>query len=173
MKLLKDIYSSMSALSALITIGGIIAILDLSEKLKPFGIDIPKLAKSHPYIASTLILIFIILFIWNDVSKKKKEEKRIQEAIDAEKRRNKEIEKQRIEKENEMYEKFATFFHEKFPDNVECGPSSVSSLYSEVFLENKLAIPYSKRFMIELDKRGLAKLEISRNGNYILKKIKW
>ncbi|WP_410985464.1 hypothetical protein [Bacillus cereus] len=155
-----------------LALGGFVTLLDLFEKLQPYGVDVPGFVKGHPYISGSIVLIVIALLYTFNVKNNKAEEKKQEEIAAAEERKKQEEIARKEAEENAMYERLADAFNEKFPDNMECGPSNIGSLYSDLFLTNKLAIAYSKRVMIELDKRGLAKLEIDRSGNYRLRKIK-
>ncbi len=158
------------------TIGGLLSILvtllDFFEKLKPYGIDVPGFVKKHPYISISVVGVVILVVCAVSVIMKQQEKDRVKkELVDKEEKR-KELEQANEEKITEEYELLAKKFNETYPDNVNCYPSSLSRLYSDIFLRPKPAIHESKRIMIELDRRGLAKLETDNLGNYILKKIK-
>lgn len=150
------------------TLGGLVTLLDFFEKLKPYGIDVPGFVNNHPYISIAIAFFIITIFFSKSLISKKKE-KMLQEVELAEKEeKQKQLLEEKEKREAEMYEKLANAINEKIPDNIAITPHSVSRLFGDVFFTNKLAIHASKKVMIELDRRGLAKLEID---NYVLRKI--
>ncbi|CAH0185535.1 hypothetical protein [Peribacillus simplex] len=161
-----------SSFLAGLTIGGLVTLLDLFEKLKPYGLDMPKLVKKYPYITVVVIIVIFSSLIAKSIFNDKKNEKAEKQlaADRAEKERKITIEKNN--EETRIYEELAKYFNEKYPDDVLCSDQALGTLYSEVFLKNRPASHESKKIMIELNERKLAQLEIDKLGNYWLKKNK-
>ncbi|MFE4239830.1 hypothetical protein [Peribacillus butanolivorans] len=127
-----------------LTIGGLVTLLDLFEKLIPYGIDIPSLVKKHPYITVAIIIVIFSSLIAKSIFNNKKNEK-VERQLAADRE-----EKQReltIEKNNEetrKSEELAKYFNENYPDDVLCSDSALGTLYSEAFLKSRPASHVSR-----------------------------
>ncbi|WP_249593628.1 hypothetical protein [Peribacillus frigoritolerans] len=155
-----------------LTIGGLVTLLDLFEKLIPYGIDIPSLVKKHPYITVAIIIVIFSSLIAKSIFNNKKNEKVERQLAADREEKQRELTNEKNNEETRKYQELAKCFNENYPDDVLCSDSALGTLYSEVFLKSRPASHVSKKIMIELNRRELAQLEIDKLGNYWLKKNK-